>query len=240
MTGKGPIYLQVCAGFANRLRATISGICAAEDTGRPIRISWPVETAFGATWTDLFDLSASRLPAWLTFDDRHATSLKMCNSPADWEKIRGDEKIQIKSYGMFYRPNEGRWLFWLRHLKPRPELLHRLPTQPVGIHIRRTDHRKAIEQSPTESFIRAMDAYPGETTFFLATDDPAERTLLARRYPGRIVGVHATHYRRDIVEGVKEAFVEFMQLAQCSEIIGSAASSFSEMAAAYGGCPLKL
>lgn len=238
MRQQEPIYLQVCAGFANRLRATISGICAAEDAGRPIRISWPVETAFGATWTDLFDLINSRLPPWLTIEDQHATDLKMCNSPADWEKIKGDETIQIKSYGIFYRPNEGRWLFWLRHLKPRQELLYRLPVQPVGVHIRRTDHRKAIEQSPTEAFLKAMDAYPVETTFFLATDDPAERALVAKRYPGRIVGVHATHYRRDILEGVQEAFAEFMQLAQCSKIIGSAASSFSEMAAAYGGCRL--
>ena len=238
MTQKEPIYLQVCAGFANRLRATVSGICAAEEMGRSICISWPREAAFGATWADLFDLSASRLPVWLTFDDRHENDLQMCNSAADWLTVQKRSTIRIKSYGIFFKPSEERWLYWLRRLQPRPEFLHILEGRPVGVHIRRTDHRKAIEQSPTVAFLKAMDAYPRATTFFLATDDPAERTLVASRYHGRIVGLYATHYRRDILEGVQEAFAEFMQLTQCSEIIGSAASSFSEMAAAYGGCRL--
>ena len=223
--------LQVCAGLANRLRATVSGICAAEAIGTPVKISWPREAVFGATFTDLFELPV----AGASFDDTFLQGAKMCLSEADWDGRTG---LRLKSYGCFYRKDPQRWLECLRSLKPRAEFLPRLPPNTVGVHIRRTDNARSIKDSPTEAFFRAMDAYNAATTFFLATDSTAERAAVLARYPGRVVTIPTECYHRDLLKGIQEAFREFLGLAACAEILGSAGSSFSEMAAAYGDRPL--
>ena len=225
--------LQVCAGFANRLRATVSGICAAEAIGVPIKISWPREAVFGATFTDLFELPSGGA----SFDDAFLQGAKMCLSEADWD---GRSGLRLKSYGCFYRKDPKRWLECLRSLKPRAEFLPQLPPNTVGVHIRRTDNARSIKDSPTEAFFRAMDAYAATTTFFLATDSPVERGAIQGRYPGRVIALPTECYHRDLLKGIQEAFREFLGLAKCSEILGSTGSSFSEMAAAYGGCTLRL
>lgn len=239
MTPKS-IHLQVCAGLANRLRATVSGICAAEELGCPITISWPAEMSFGATFTDLFDLDRSDLPPWITFGSTTVADATMCLTPADWSQVSGQNEIRIKSYGEF-RPRTPRWFAWLRALRPRGEFLPCLEDfLLVGVHIRRTDNRMAIEDSPTEAFIKAMDAAPTNTRFFLATDSPEERATLLKKYGGRIITAPTGCYQRSLLLGIQEAFREFVRLAACSEILGSSGSSFSEMAAAYGGCSLRV
>jgi hypothetical protein len=228
------IYLQVCAGLGNRLRATVSGLCAAKDLGREIIVSWPVEPQFGATWNDIFEPQP-----WIV--DTAMGNLRMCLSPSDWETEKGRSHIAIKSYGQFYRSDE--WLQTLQSLKPREEYIATVramfgESRPVGVHIRRTDNLKSILSSPTTAFFDDMDAYPKNTRFFLATDDPAEYAAVAERYPGRIINGPGLS-ERHTVKGIKEAFTQFLALSQCSEILGSVASSFSEMAAAYGNILLK-
>jgi hypothetical protein len=41
-------------------------------------------------------------------------------------------------------------------------------------------------------------------------------------------------------QGGIDAFLDFLALSQCQEIWGSVYSSFSRLAAEYGGCPLTL
>lgn len=226
--------LQVCAGFANRLRATVSGICAAEAIGVPVKISWPQELSFAATFTDLFQLPSGGA---VSFDDAVLQGAKMCLSEADWD---GRSGLRLKSYGCFYRKDPKRWLECLRSLKPRAEFVPQLPPNTVGVHIRRTDNARSIKDSPTEAFFRAMDAYNAATIFFLATDSPVEKAAVLARYPGRVMVLPTECYHRDLLKGIQDAFREFLGLANCSEILGSAGSSFSEMAAAYGGCTLRL
>ena len=226
-----PIYLQVCAGLANRLRATVSGLCAAEDLSRSIVISWPREAVFGATWSDLFE----PIPG-VTFVGRdESPRLRMCLSPEDWARESKLASITIKSYGHFHQTDPERWLKWLRRIKPLKPVA---PLHAVGVHIRRTDNRKSIQESPTKAFFKAMDAYPADTEFFVATDDAAERSALVHRYPGRLLPRATLQLDRDTLAGVQGALQDFLSLAACRQILGSVGSSFSEMAAAYGGCPL--
>ena len=241
----GQIYLHVCAGFANRLRATVSGICAAEEAGRPIQISWPYEPTFAGRFTDFFDLEASALPPWVTFDQRLDSSQPeyICHTMGDWEQQLsrpGAEPV----YAQFYRG--PRFEHWLYTLKPHKKYLERLlklfgelAAPPVGIHIRRTDHWKSIKESPTEAFVRAIDEYPPGTVFFLASDSEEERIILRQKYPGRILIGAGILGRRDTV-ATTEGFVDFLGLSMCSEILGSSGSSFSEMAAALGSRPLRV
>jgi len=235
---QSPIYLEVCAGLTNRMRATVSGICAAEDLGRPIVISWPKEYGFGARVTDLFDLST--LPSWISFSDTRLYKLQSCLSPEDWAKLCNQETIAIKSYGQFHQSDPARWLSWLRRLRPRKEFVDaivvRAPT--VGIHIRRTDNTVSIEKSPTEVFIHAIKAYPADTQFFLATDDPKEYDTISMKIPDRKFLRACLIPDRNTQVGIEEAFLDFLCLASCTEILGSAGSSFSEMAAAFGAINL--
>jgi len=245
----GQIYLRVCAGFANRLRATVSGICAAEEAGRPIQISWTYEPTFAGRFTDFFDLEASALPPWVTFDQRLDSSQPeyICHTMGDWEQQLsrpGAEPVYLKSYAQFYRG--ARFEHWLHALKPHTKYLERitklfgeLAAPPVGVHIRRTDHWKTIKESPTEAFVCAMDEYPPGTVFFLASDSEEERIVLRQKYPGRILIGAGILGRRDTA-ATTEGFVDFLGLSMCSEILGSSGSSFSEMAAAFGGRPLRV
>lgn len=226
-----PIYLQVCAGLANRLRATVSGLCAAEELGREIIISWPTEYAFGATWNDLFEPQA-----WVATIT--ASNLRMCLSPQDWETEKERKTIRIKSYGAFTRP--ASWLGHLRSLRPLKVFQDRVTelfggVTPIGVHIRRTDNLKAILASPTSAFVEAMDKMKGP--FYVATDDEKEYEAMAARYP--IIRREA-FLERHSVRGIQDALVDFIALSRCSLILGSAASSFSEIAAAYGDTPLRI
>lgn len=231
------------------MRATVSGICAAEEAGRPIQISWTYEPTFAGRFTDFFDLEASALPPWVTFDQRLDSSQPeyICHTMGDWEQQLGKSEagsVYLKSYAQFYRG--ARFEHWLHALKPHTKYLERitklfgeLAAPPVGVHIRRTDHWKSIKESPTEAFVCAMDEYPPGTVFFLASDSYEERIVLRQKYPGRILIGAGILSRRDTV-GATEGFVDFLGLSMCSEILGSSGSSFSEMAAAFGARALRV
>lgn len=250
------IELLPVAGLANRLRAMASGICAAQDTGRPLVVVWQQQHSIcRGKAAQLFDTSAP-LPFKLVeagFGGPPPYPHRECLSPADWERFKERDPykpLYIKSYGHFHQSDPARWLTALQSIKPHPAIrqdivecfteLEAAAGGPlVGVHIRRTDHRKAIQLSPTAAFLERMAAYPSEQHFFLATDDAKERETILKAFPGRI-HFGATNLNRDSEEGGVQAFCDLLGLAACREILGSAGSSFSEIAAAYGGCPLKV
>jgi hypothetical protein len=248
-----PLELLPVAGLANRLRAMASAICAAQDTGRPLTILWQQQYSIcRGRARQLFDLSAVALTD-IGFGGPPPYPHRECLSPADWQRFKERDPykpIYMKSYGHFHQSDPVRWVAALRSLRPHPAIRDRVDTlfadweaaagaPLVGVHIRRTDHRKAIQLSPTVAFFERMRAYPPTTHFFLATDDALERDLLVQAFPGR-VHFGATTLNRDSEEGGVQAFTDLLCLARCREILGSAGSSFSEVAAAWGGCPLHL
>ena len=231
------VVLEVCAGLGNRLRAMASGLCVAEELGRPLRIVWPWEPSCGACFDELFD---NTFPAWVQFYRNMPVVKKtMCLTPADWAAVKDtDGPIVIKSYGQFTE-NRERFLFWLRQLRARPEILEAIAigNGVVGVHMRRGDHMKCIADSPTTLFIDAMRRYPSSTFFFVASDSDADRDTLEQLFPGQILTVARTLVR-DTTVGMTDAVKDFVALSRCSEILGSKGSSFSDMAAAYGDVPL--
>lgn len=253
--GYAPLELLPVAGLANRLRAMASAVCAAQDTGRPLVINWQQQHSIcRGVATKLFDVAA--LPFKLIdtgFGGPPPYPHRECLSPHDWERFKERDPykpIYIKSYGHFHQSDPARWVAALRSIRPTPSIesdvgirfanLEAATGGPlVGVHIRRTDHRKAIQLSPTDAFLAAMAAYPPTTHFYVATDDAIERGIVAQAFPGQIhFGV--TNLNRDSEEGGVGAFTDLLSLAACREILGSAGSSFSEIAAAWGGCPLKV
>lgn len=255
--GTPTLEIHPCAGLANRLRAVASAICGAQDLDRACLIAWKQEPGiFIGAFRDLFDIG--RLPAGVFVNDgtyvQSDFKQQMCLSPADWDRISAASRdprihLNLKSYGHFYQRDQARWLAALRGLKPRPHLeahIDKVLAEQggagplVGIHIRRTDNQAAIDQSPTAAFVVLMDAYPPGTRFVVATDEVKEREFLIHRYgESRIISFAEVLNRTSSLGGI-DAFLDFLALSKCQEILGSANSSFSEMAAAYGGRPLKV
>ena len=107
----------------------------------------------------------------------------------------------------------------------------------IGIHIRRTDHKTAIEKSKTEDFIRLMQAEQEkepEVTFFLATDDPMIEEELKGYFGSKIVTQTVKIWGRDTGGGIESAIIDCLCLSRCNKIFGSYTSVFSFFSAAYG------
>lgn len=250
-----PLYIQPCAGLANRLRALVSAMCAAEDLGRPLEIVWTEEAGIcQVAFQRLF--AQESLPSFVRLNTTwRITPLKiparMCLSPADWNAVEARaranpvEPVFLKSYGHFYQSDPTRWLGHLRSLQPTPVIAARLTGmmtratgRPViGVHIRRTDNERSVRESPTSLFLEAMRTAPPDTMFYIATDDPREKATAAEFFPGRVL-MGSRVLNRFSAEGGEDALLDFLALAASTAILGSAASSFSEIAAAYGGKPL--
>lgn len=126
----------------------------------------------------------------------------------------------------------------VRPLRDRIDAAAPLYRSRIGIHIRRTDHRPAIDQSTTELFTNEIErilSRAPDQRFFLATDDPKEAEALDRAFPGRIAWRQARGYERADPRAIEDAVVELYCLSRTHRILGSYASTFSAAAGKLGG-----
>ncbi len=144
-------------------------------------------------------------------------------------------EVDNSLYSTLFRPTDGIERSIARNME-------KLGEAPVGIHVRRTDNRAAIERSPLSLFFEAMDAIvngnPAQR-FYLATDDESTKEEMAKRY-GNALLMSPSKAERGTAEGIREAVVEMYTLARCSRIYGTADSSFSVIASRIGGTPLTI
>lgn len=242
------LVLQVCAGMANRLRALVSGICLAEDLKKKLHVIWPAnEPSCMARFSDLFDPAS--LPAWVKVDlgpleGDHVMVL----SPEDMTNyINSSSTTPIKSYGWFHQTDLPRFYARFMALRPAYSVQHELaklaplkhrPEHLVGVHIRRGDHEKSKQVSTLDVFIQAMNNQPASTHFLVATDSSKERQELIKIFGQERLTFPANALSRMTLRGMQDALLDFLALSQTDKILGSYASSFSEMAAIYGRIPL--
>ena len=243
------IHLEVVAGLANRIRALISGICFAEDLGVPLVVHWyPFNRACACRIESLFDMRA--FPSFVSFNSDAIEKTEMCLSDKDMVRCRKvfaeTHKLSMKSYGRFHTTDPSRWLRYLRtYILPSTDVAMELEkrladidfSKMVGIHIRRGDNEKAIQQSPFQGFKMYIESTTGP--FLLVTDDDVIKEMLSSLFSGRCV-VAAKLLSRESEDGMKEAAIDFFALARCPSILGSACSSYSEIASLYGGSTLTL
>ena len=242
------IHLDVVAGLANRIRALISGICMAEDLGTTLVVHWyPFNRACACRIETIFDMRF--FPSFVSFSDEPLNAARECLSAADMIKFRdlyrAKGTIEIKSYGRFHTTDSGRWLRHLRSTKPSPDISLELETRladidfskVVGIHIRRGDNEKAIQQSPFQGFKKYLEST--DQQFLLVTDDAVIKDMLTSLFSDRCFTA-ARMLSRESQEGMKEAAIDFFALTRCPSILGSACSSYSEIAALYGDSKLSL
>lgn len=109
----------------------------------------------------------------------------------------------------------------------------------IGIHIRRTDNIQSINLSPLSLFIEQIKKEiqeDGQANFYLASDSPEDKAKLIELFGNRI-RTHQFSTDRNSPKGIQDAATELFALSKTQKIIGSAWSSFSEIAAQLSGIP---
>lgn len=166
------------------------------------------------------------------------------NPEYDYVKWKGEHNnCYLASYGQFYPANRPLGDIFI----PLTEITHRIESNTkaftqhtIGVHIRRSDHQLAKIKSPLSAFIQRMDKAieaDKNTTFYLASDSAEDKRILKEQYGDRII-TSANKVRRDSLEGMRDAIVDLYTLANTKKILGSYASSFSEIAAQLKGISL--
>jgi hypothetical protein len=120
--------------------------------------------------------------------------------------------------------------------------LHILPSHTTGIHIRRTDHTKSINESPLSLFIEKMKAEIEKepaSHFYVASDSIEDKKELINLFRNKIITQKQT-VRRDTKEGIIEALVELYTLASTRKIYGSSGSSYSILASELKNRPIEI
>lgn len=111
----------------------------------------------------------------------------------------------------------------------------------IGVHIRRTDNIASINSSPTDVFVHLMQLeIEKEDTvkFYVASDDKEVKKELQDKFPGRVITL-MDDTSRGSIEGMKFAVVDLFCLSKTKKILGSVASSYSQIAAEIGGIKIE-
>lgn len=112
----------------------------------------------------------------------------------------------------------------------------------TGIHIRRTDNSRSIQNSPLSLFIEKIQeeiAKDDAMRFYVASDSAEDKEALCNRFGSKII-TSFKPVRRDTGEGITDALVEMYILAGTQKIYGSSASTFSMYAARINNTPLEI
>lgn len=110
----------------------------------------------------------------------------------------------------------------------------------VGLHVRRTDNVRAIQNSPIERYyqiIKKEVEIDSLVRFYLATDSEEVKHDLTSRFGNRIITIPLC-LKRSSLQGMKDAVVDLYCLASTSKIYGSSASTYSMLAGKIYGIPV--
>lgn len=153
------------------------------------------------------------------------------------------ENVHIASYIPFF-PYPSEMLQQL--FRPTPDILRTVDritatfnAHTTGIHIRRTDNIQSIRLSPLSLFIARIEEeilQDPKANFYLASDSPDDKAELIRMFENRI-HTHPFVTARNSAQGIRDAATELYVLSRTQKILGSAWSSFSEIAAQLTDIP---
>jgi len=111
--------------------------------------------------------------------------------------------------------------------------------QYAGVHIRRTDHLKYVDEADIEpgTWIKLLcnQVHPDERIFF-CSDDKLFKSKIARAVPHDCL----QYDNPDQLDDTHLAFVEFLILSGATRIYGTVESSFSKQAALFGRKPIEI
>lgn len=255
------------AGLCNRMRAIASGIYIAKHYCAQSTIYWNWEDGLKADFKDLFlpiDSTISsvvenkswkynqyngRKNGWkralqALFFNQFIFAFN-CNTDGDiFQKITTNKHLCLCSCHSMAKHYSMSELFHpqIEIQKRIDDITSNFTDKTIGVHIRRTDHVTAIAQSPLDKFFDLLDEEikkDDNVSFYLATDDTEVKEEIKKRFGTRVITCDDKADRNSI-DGMKFAVVDLFCLSKTQKIIGSAASSYSEIAAELGNIQLYL
>ena len=257
-------------GLANRIRSIQSAISLSGDD--ELRIYWFKDQGLNCNFYQLFEpiplqnvtLKETNLWDKLCFDRPRKKNLYV---PLVFQKLHFDAclyenqtkvgyinykhwkdmhtSVYLASYNQFYTVTTdlNRLFIPIPHIQKKiDDACSSHSAYTIGIHIRRGDHNIAIQKSPINLFITAMenaiDQNP-QTNFYLATDSESDKQLLKNKFGNRIITSQQAA-ERNTTSGIQNAVVDLYALSKTHTIFGSYYSSFSEIAAQLGNNKLHI
>jgi hypothetical protein len=150
----------------------------------------------------------------------------------DLEELTMRNRVFISTYSRFYPSSHPfRSFVPTKYLE---EIINSYKEKNmIGVHIRRKDSIRSMTYSPLEGFIECMKEEidkNNEVKFFVSTDDPQVEVQLRNIFHHRIV----THNKNSLIRNshlaIQDAVIDLYCLANCSKLIGSYWSSFTDTA----------
>lgn len=240
------------AGLGNRLRSFMGLRALADLEGRRFAYVWPVNKYFGASMTDLWQISDTRLNAatgrFLTttqqvYIDPTLSWLDSARPRGLWV-VRNGHEVKLP-------PGAPAWQEQLRATAPADQVREIIESkhaefdgQPyIGVMIRahKHSHAETLKHSPVSWFERRMHELQEQhegVRFYLSCDVPELKASLASRFPGTIAVQEEAAYasRRAMVLSTVDIYL----LASAGYILAPHYSSFPELAGHLAGPSLPL
>lgn len=151
------------------------------------------------------------------------------------EQLKECEKIYIRTWERFFPPSKMDSIFSpIDSIKSTVSYYqNKFSSSYSGFHIRRNDNLWSTNKSPIHLFEKYIK---GEIEMgnkvFLSTDAPDIERHFIKKF-GKSIFSTKKSFTRNTIEGMQDALVDFLLLADSNIIYGSYWSSFSEEAALY-------
>jgi len=259
------LTIEPIGGLCNRFRAIDSAVALGHEIGLPVHVLWQINERVGSSFSDLFQmpeeiyrlteftsgfLKLRQIKICRALDVRRPRSYclqkdvkELLDLGFDFRQFNHRNRLHFRTFNRFFRPYGIKSLF--RPVQAIQQVIDNRCADfenCVGVHIRRTDHRPSIKYSPTSMFVDRMKKGLRDTDcnmFFVATDDESEEELLKRTFGDRVITHSKRSRSRNNAQAIEDAVIDLFCLSRTSRIIGSAFSSFTQMAAEIEGIPME-
>lgn len=103
-------------------------------------------------------------------------------------------------------------------------------TKILGVHIRRTDQKMSIRNSPSYLFYEKIKEYCHKyDRIYVSSDDVNEKNIIKQKFGSKVIDHNCSSYKRDSIGSI-DAIIDLFNLSNCDYILGSYGSSFSDIA----------
>ncbi len=247
-------------GLANRMRAVDSARALSRKMKCALQVVWVTNKSMICGFRDLFKeiqgvevIESNKIPFKYAYRDKvfHFPRLlrklfgitlykqwavdDLLQENVNFEQLVSSNKtIVFESYTRFY-PNEKQY----SDFEPLDVLKSKIEKETsdfneftIGVHIRRTDNEKAVENSPLDLFAEAVQKeinVDDRHNFYLATDDQEVKKAMMQAFGDRI-RTNSNRASRKKCEDVQQGLVELFALSNTKKVYGSYWSSFSHAA----------
>jgi hypothetical protein len=246
------LIIQPECGLGNRLCAVVAAQRLADHLQCELRVHWQSRHGCICELADLFDDPCFRAPTPAELQSAHVFEPRLTNQNiAEFLSLAAAHRVvQARAITTFFAPG----ISWKQSQKefsdtmqewslaPRlRELPMTLPPGTVGVHLRFKDQWHAVRYSPLVLFQRRMEqeiARHPEVVFFVCSDTEWCVQYLSERFgKKRILRYESTQTHRNGPEAIQEALRDIVTLAATERILASPFSTFSSVAAHWGGIP---